>query len=217
MFWEQLRLIGQIYFVLSCVATALLLIQFILLLIGFSGDGDIDIGGDGGADFDGDADGGIGFFTVKGLVGFFAIGGWVGVACVLGGLKDVWTILVSIICGLVAFVAIGLAFKAIRKLQANGAIDNRNAIGKLAEVYLKIPAKGEGHGKLSIVIQGKLIEMDAVTDEAEAIPTGREVKVIGLIGDVCKVSSDLNVEVALPNIENSEKNGRKRKNLKSKL
>lgn len=211
MFWEQLRLIGQIYFVLGCVATALLLIQFILLLIGFSGDGDIDIGGDGGADFDGDADGGIGFFTLKGLVGFFAIGGWVGVACVLGGLKDGWTILVSIICGLVAFVAIGFAYKGIRKLQADGAIDNRNAIGKVAEVYLKVPAKGEGHGKLSIIIQGKLVEMDAVTDEAEAIPTGREVKVIGLIGDTCRVSSDLNVEVALPIIENTGKNGRKRK------
>ena len=40
--------IGQIYFVLGCIASVLLLIQFILLLIGFAGDGDIDIGGDGG-------------------------------------------------------------------------------------------------------------------------------------------------------------------------
>ena len=38
------------------------IVIFILLLIGFAGDGDIDIGGDGGADFDGDADGGIGIF-----------------------------------------------------------------------------------------------------------------------------------------------------------
>ncbi len=211
MFWEQLGLIGQIYFVLGCVASGLLLIQFILLLIGFAGDGDIDIGGDGGADFDGDADGGIGIFTLKGLVGFFAIGGWVGVACVLGGLRDVWTIIVSIICGLVAFIAIGFAYKAIRKLQADGALDNRNAIGKVAEVYLKIPAKGEGHGKLSIVIQGKLVEMDAVTDEEEPIPTGREVKVIGLVGGACKVSSDLDIEVAMPVIESNEKKRRKRK------
>lgn len=211
MFWEQLGLMGQIYFVLGCVASGLLLIQFILLLIGFAGDGDIDIGGDGGADYDGDADGGIGIFTLKGLIGFFAIGGWVGVACVLGGLKEGWTIPVSIICGLAAFVAIGFAFKAIRKLQSNGAMDNRNAIGKLAEVYLKVPANGEGHGKLSIVIQGKLVEMDAVTDELEAIPTGREVKVIGLIGDTCKVSSDLDYEVVLPTIENAEKKGIKRK------
>lgn len=211
MFWEQLGLIGQIYFVLGCVASGLLLIQFILLLIGFAGDGDIDIGGDGGADFDGDADGGIGIFTLKGLVGFFAIGGWVGVACVLGGLHDGGTIAVSIVCGLVAFVAIGFAYKAIRKLQADGALDNRNAIGKVAEVYLKIPAKGEGHGKLSIVIQGKLVEMDAVTDEEEPIPTGKEVKVIGLVGGACKVSSDLDIEVAMPVIESNEKKRRKRK------
>ena len=211
MFWEQLGLIGQIYFVLGCVASVLLLIQFIMLLIGFAGDGDIDIGGDGGPDFDGDADGGIGIFTLKGLVGFFAIGGWVGVACVMGGLKDGWTIVVSIICGLVAFVAIGFAYKAIRKLQADGAIDNRNAIGKVAEVYLKIPAKGEGHGKLSIVIQGKLVEMDAVTDEEEPILTGKEVKVIGLVGGACKVSSDLDIEVAMPVIESNEKKRRKRK------
>ena len=211
MFWEQLGLIGQIYFVLGCVASVLLLIQFIMLLMGFAGDGDIDIGGDGGPDFDGDADGGIGIFTLKGLVGFFAIGGWVGVACVMGGLKDGWTIVVSIICGLVAFVAIGFAYKAIRKLQADGAIDNRNAIGKVAEVYLKVPAKGEGHGKLSIVIQGKLVEMDAVTDEEEPIPTGKEVKVIGLVGGACKVSSDLDIEVAMPVIESNERKRRKRK------
>ena len=210
MFWEQLGLIGQIYFVLGCVASALLLIQFIMLLIGFAGDGDIDIGGDGGPDFDGDADGGIGIFTLKGLVGFFAIGGWVGVACVMGGLQDGWTIVVSIICGLVAFVAIGFAYKAIRKLQADGAIDNRNAIGKVAEVYLKVPAKGEGHGKLSIVIQGKLVEMDAVTDEAEPIPTGREVKVVSIVGGVCKVSSDLDIEVEMPIIENTGKKRKKR-------
>ena len=147
---------------------------------------------------------------MKGLVGFFAIGGWVGVACVLGGLADGWTIAVSIVCGLVAFVAIGFAYKAIRKLQADGAIDNRNAIGKVAEVYLKIPAKGEGHGKLSIVLQGKLVEMDAVTDETEAIPTGKDVKVISLVGGVCKVSSDLNVEVALPTIEEPKKKRRKK-------
>ena len=214
MFWEQLGLIGQIYFVLGCVASALLLIQFIMLLIGFAGDGDIDIGGDGGPDFDGDADGGIGIFTLKGLVGFFAIGGWVGVACVMGGLQDGWTIVVSIICGLVAFVAIGFAYKAIRKLQADGAIDNRNAIGKVAEVYLKVPAKGEGHGKLSIVIQGKLVEMDAVTDETEPIPSGREVKVISLIGGVCKVSSDLDIEVEMPIIENTGKKRKKGKLLK---
>ncbi|MDE6565441.1 MAG: hypothetical protein K2L47_00050 [Clostridia bacterium] len=214
MFWEQLGLIGQIYFVLGCVASALLLIQFIMLLIGFAGDGDIDIGGDGGPDFDGDADGGIGIFTLKGLVGFFAIGGWVGVACVMGGLQDGWTIVVSIICGLVAFVAIGFAYKTIRKLQADGAIDNRNAIGKVAEVYLKVPAKGEGHGKLSIVIQGKLVEMDAVTDEAEPIPTGREVKVISLIGGICKVSSNLDIEVEMPIIENTGKKRKKGRLLK---
>lgn len=215
MFWEQLRLIGQIYFVIGCAASALLLIQFILLLIGFSGDGDIDIGGDGGADFDGDADGGIGIFTLKGLVGFFAIGGWVGVACALGGLKDVWTILLSIVCGLVAFVAIGFAYKAIKKLQANGVIDNRNAIGKVAEVYLKIPPKGEGHGKLSIVVQGKLVEMDAVTDELDAIPTGKEVKVIGVTGEVCKVTSDLSVQVELPLDENKGKKSRMFKKIKN--
>lgn len=210
MFWEQLQVFGQIYFVIACIATLLLLVQFILLIVGISGDGDLEFG-DSGVDFEGDADGGIGLFTLKGIIGFFAIAGWVGVACQIGGLHEAWSVVISTICGLLAFVAIGYAYIGIKKLQSNGAIQNENAMGKIGEVYLTIPAKDGGKGKISIVVQGKLSELEAITDEEDAIATGRDIIVVSVVGDTCKVSSNLETVVVMPVRENTEKKKIKKK------
>ena len=197
MFWEQLQVFGQIYFIIACVASVLLAVQFVLLIIGISGVGDMEFG-DSGVDFDGDSDGGVGLFTVKGIIGFFAIAGWVGVACQMGGLHEAWSVVISTIFGLLAFVGIGFAYKSIMKMQSNGAVMSENAKGKIGEVYLTIPAKNGGKGKISIVVQGKLTELEAISDEDEAISTGSEIIVIGVSGDTCKVSSDLQTVVEKP-------------------
>jgi len=191
MFWTDLGTFGQIYFVIACIGTAMLVLQFLMLLIGFGGDADVDFGGDTDVDFDGDSSGGIGIFTLKGIIGFFAIAGWVGVACQLGGLAEVWSVVISVICGLAAFVAVGFAYKGIKSLQSNGIVKTNNAIGAIADVYLTIPAKGGGHGKISVVVQGRLTEYDAVTDEDAPIMTSAQIVVISVQGDTCKVSSDL--------------------------
>ena len=209
MFWNDLQVFGQIYFVIACVATVVLIVQLVLLIIGISGVGDMEFG-DAGVDFDGDSDGGIGLFTIKGLVGFFAIAGWVGVACQLGGLHEAWSVVISTVFGLLAFVGIGYAYKAIKKLQANGAVLCENAIGKIGEVYLTIPEKNAGKGKISIIVQGKLSEMEAITDEEEPIMTGRDIIVLSVSGDTCKVSSDTNVVVEIPNIDKAKKKRKKK-------
>ena len=46
------------------------------------------------------------------------------------------------------------------------------AVGKIAEVYLTIPAKRTGSGKISVVVQDALTECAAVTDSDEPLSTG---------------------------------------------
>ena len=60
------------------------------------------------------------------------------------------------------------------KLQYSGA-NIRNAVGKQGTVYLIIPPKGKGKGKVSVVVQERLREFDAVTESKEDIPTGSQI------------------------------------------
>lgn len=183
MFWESLGLVGQIYFIIGCVASGLLLIQLILLLIGFSGDSDVDLG-------DSDpSDGGLGIFTIKGLIAFFAIGSWVALAAFKGGLHWGWTIPIFFFSGALALVGVGFLYKYAYKLTSNGTMSPEQALGKTGEVYLTIPANNGGAGKLTITIQGKSTEVDCITYDAEPIMTGQIATVNEIVGDVFVVNA----------------------------
>lgn len=179
MFWESLLTVEKVYFIIGCVASGLLLVQLIMLLIGFGGDGDMD----GDVDMDTDNDGGIGIFTIKGIIAFFALGSWIALAASKGGLHWGWTLLIFFVSGTVALIGVGFLYKYAYKLQSNGNIDSSLAVGKIGEVYLTIPGNNGGHGKLSVTLQGKLCEIDAVTNGANAIATGQSAKIVGVIGD----------------------------------
>jgi len=67
-----------------------------------------------------------------------------------------------------------------------------NSMGLVAETYLFIPAGREGFGKIHIKVQGSLHALQAITDDAEKIPTGKLVKVVGIVNDsVLLVTSNL--------------------------
>lgn len=193
MFWESLSLLAKILFCSGIATTSILLIQIILLIIGFASGslGDVD-GVDGpDGDFDGDVDmddaggSGVGWFTVKGLVAFFSIGSWTGFAMDVSGCHEALTICISILTGIVALIGVGFLYKALNKLQSNGILNVKNAIGKEAEVYLTIPANNKGLGKVTLQIQERYVELDARTSSEEDLPTGSIVKVVDVInGDL---------------------------------
>lgn len=200
MFWESLGLVGQIYFIIGCAASGLLLIQLILLLIGFSGDSDVDIG-------DSDpSDGGLGIFTVKGLIAFFAIGAWVALAALKGGLHWGWTIPIFFFSGALALVGVGFLYKYAYKLQSNGTMSPEQALGKTGEVYLTIPANNGGSGKLTITVQGKSTEVDCITYDAEPILTGQIATVNEIVGDVYVVSAYSRTTSSSTDIVNGDSN-----------
>lgn len=175
MFWTNLGIAGQVYFCVACIASALLLVQLLLMIIGASTDIDFDV-------FEGD-DGGIGLFTVKGLTAFFAVGGWSATGAIIGNLHWGWSIPIFLVTGIIALVGMGLLYKGMAKLQSNGVINPINAIGKEGEVYLRIPSSGQGHGKITIMLQEKLIEGDAITKGNAPIPTGAMIQVVEVVGD----------------------------------
>ena len=125
---------------------------------------------------------GLRIFTLRGIIAFFVVFGWVGVVCNGASLALPLTLTISFLSGLLMMFIIALLMKAVMKLQSDGTSDIRNALGVAGTVYLTVPAKRSGQGKVNVMLQGTYVERDAVTDENEPIPTGSEVLVIGISG-----------------------------------
>jgi membrane protein implicated in regulation of membrane protease activity len=150
----------------------------IATFIGGDVDGDIS---DVDMEVDGDAGIGFQFFSLKNTVGFFAVFGWSGLACVDAGLSLAATLLISTICGVAMMMLMALLFWSLMRMTSSGTLNLKNAIGKVGEAYLIIPGTRGGFGKVQITVQGSLRELDALTDDAQSIPTGTIVKVLDII------------------------------------
>lgn len=144
----------------------------------------LDIGGDAGS---GELSGGAGsggdslaLFSLRGILSFFAVGGWAGIAAVRLFRSPVLAVLCAIVAGAAALLAVALLFKYTARLQSAGNLNLRNALGKSATVYVPIPAERRGAGKVHLILQERYSEVDAVTDEPAALPTGTVVDVVGL-------------------------------------
>lgn len=186
-FWQTMDLAQKIYFCVSLGASVFLVLQIITLLfgIGETGETEIDLSGDGEADATVDLADGFHLFTLRGLVAFFAIGGWTGLA--LADISTGLSIAGALLSGTLALVVMAFLMRAIMQLRSSGNIDNAKAIGKIADVYLTIPAKGNGAGKINLTLEERFVEINAIQEGSEPISTGAKVKVTAIVGDTLVV------------------------------
>lgn len=156
----------------------------------FDADTDLDTDGDADADGGGDADvsghsglfAGLKLFTLRGIVAFFAVCGWGGLWLLRMGMHPIFAVFLAIAMGFWAMLLMALFLRVALKLQDDGTLDFRNALGTAGTVYLTIPARRTGEGKVHVVVQDQLRELEAVTDDEAPIPTGTEIVVVGLSG-----------------------------------
>jgi len=184
-----------VYLVCAVAGGAILGIQLLLLLIGFGGD-DVDMSqADVGVDVDLDVDVGdadvdaadasaaafkvISTKTLIAFVTFFGLGGKCGTYY---GLGDLLSALIAVASGGVALVLVAYLWSLMLQLQSSGNVDPRGAVGKIARVYLRIPPRGDGHGKVTVEVQGRSLELSATTTEEKEIATGDEVMIVDMIG-----------------------------------
>lgn len=175
--WNALSLSEQIFAAIAIPATVIMLIQAVLLLVGFGLDADVD--GDGVPDADMDNDG-LGLISIRGIVAFFSVGGWAGFAADEGGLPVIVSTLIALTAGLLALFGIALLVRSIYKLQAEGNLNIENAIGKTGKVYLRVPPNGQGQGKINVLLQDRLTELDAINEGDQALATGETVLVLSV-------------------------------------
>ena len=175
----------DVYLVLAVVGSVLLLLQVVLQVFGVIGDMD---GVDGGADVDVDADVDIdgddahsghgnwffGMLSFKALCAFAALFGLTGLALKDSGMPT--RVIGATAAGSAAMIVVAFLMRSLSRLGASGTIDIRNAVGSTAAVYLTIPGGGTGAGKVTVEIQGRSLQLRAVTD-GEQITTGARVMV----------------------------------------
>lgn len=190
-------------FFLTCAALggALLVAQLVLSFFG----GDHHDAGLHGAGHHGDVHHGDGHHhsasdglqlisvrTLSALIAFFGIGA-------LGATSLQWPTPISLIAGVAlgtaAMFGVAILMRTMLKFEHDGSIQIHRAIGEWATVYVPIPAANSGAGKVTLALQGRTVEYQAVTTEGVSLPTGTSVVIVEVReNDVVEV-------VPLPSIE----------------
>lgn len=211
LWWGDLGFLARIMAYAAIPATVVMFLQLILMLIGIGsmGTGDVDAESDAGTDssfaeysngdYDGESSyvhgvhhghqGMVKFFTIRGIVAFFALGGWAGLALLSLNVWAILTIPLALLIGVGAMILSHAVVKFALKMQSSGNLDYRNAIDNDADVYITIPPRQSGIGKVTMVFQERFVEVDAVTDNETELKVNTKVVVTALKGKDCVVVS----------------------------
>ena len=171
----------QVFWGCALVSSVFFVLQTLMTFFGFGGDMDVStdfdasVDGVGHGDFSSDM---MQMFTLRNFVNFFLGFGWAG-GCLENCIENKLVLMLAAVAVGVCFVLLFVfLYKKLVGLEHNGAIDTeKDLVGKMAEVYLRIPAGGEG--KIQISIRGAVFEFNAVAESAnDEIPTGATVQII---------------------------------------
>lgn len=129
--------------------------------------------------------------SLRALASAFAFFGLAGMASLSEGLEAGPALLIAGASGGAALAGVAYLLNALRRLHADGTVRINRAIGKTGTVYLRVPGRRSGAGKVHLNLQNRTVEYLALTD-ADELPTGSRVSVVGI------VSSDTVAVVAAP-------------------
>ncbi|MFG0274903.1 MAG: hypothetical protein ACF8QF_07595, partial [Phycisphaerales bacterium] len=162
----------------AIVGTAYFLFSLLAGQLGADLDVDADIGDAGhghspGAEFR--------TLSLQTLSAFFMGSGWMG----LGALRLLdfgytGAAIVAIVSGVGVAWLLTTTMRSLMKLQSSGNIAIDAAQGCAGSVYIAVPPAGEGSGRVTVVLEGRQREFDAVQRGGEAIASRTPVKVVGV-------------------------------------
>ena len=194
--WQGLSLAGQIMACAAIPMTVVMILQLVLMITGagFSGGSDTDLDSEGDPNNDHPAnEAGHNtssiwrIFTIRGIVAFFALGGWAGLAALSAGIPALWSVQIALLTGVAAMLLASFVIQLALKMQDSGNINMKNALSKIADVYITIPPSRTNTGKVTMLLQERFVELDAVTDGDCEIRPDTKVEVVALADKDCLV------------------------------
>jgi hypothetical protein len=190
---------ATLFLVCAVIGVTVMLCQFALTLLGITDVDDFDVphvhadADVAAADGHGDAShdqhghdhgshwlfGVISFRTVIAALAFF---GLAGKAAQSAGLRPDWApLVIALAAGFAAMYAVHWIMRTLFRMKSEGTARIEYSVGKAGNVYLRIPANRTGSGKITLNLQNRTMEYQAVTS-GEALPTGANIVVVGVVG-----------------------------------
>ena len=199
LWWDSLSTLGKVYGGLAVFSTLVFLLQTAISLMGAGvdmhdggsvGSHDMAVDNGHGHDFSGaytdHSASVLHFFTFRNIIAFFLGLSWGGLMMLGSDSSSFLSVIVGILIGLI-MVALNLGMmRALSLLLSSGNIIVESAVGQTATVVIAIPPNKEGYGKVSVLIQEKMVEFEAITD-GEKIDRGQTVKVLRIDGHLAVV------------------------------
>jgi membrane-bound ClpP family serine protease len=171
---------GQFIWALAIVSSCIFLLQLILSLIGLDSDLDADIDLDGSGDF--------ALFSFRAIISFLVFFSWTSGLLLHKGWSFKYAIIIGFIVGFIAMAIVAYLLYKITKMEESGNINLEALVGLSAEVYIPIPEGGKATGRVTVEMDEKNMEFDAVSEKQ--ILTGNKVLVLKVLkNNILKVKS----------------------------
>lgn len=174
----------NIYAISAVVGGTLLACQFLLALVGLGGD-HVDLAGHHGDVSADTGHGSSGFGMILGLLTFRSVVAGLTFFGLAGLSTARWELTQSLAIssgtGVVAVVLVGMMMRTLYGTSADGTVRIDGAVGRPGTVYLAVPGSGSGLGKVTLTLQNRTVEYQAVTFQGE-LSTGTKVVVMSVVG-----------------------------------
>lgn len=174
LWWQSLGTPLQLFYLTAFAGSAFLAVQVLLMVLGFDHDADLDLdAGDAGGHF----------ISVRTVTAFLVGFGWAGVLALRAGYSTLTAVILALGAGAATLLAMVVMLRSLRSMQHDGTLNFRNAVGQPGTVYVTVPAALSGPGQVEVTIQGRLKVVQAMTENAEALPTRSRIRVADVLDD----------------------------------
>lgn len=182
----------KVFWISAVFGTVFFLLRVLMMVIGgFGAESDHDVSHDSGQHVEADGhdhshelegtDTAFKLVSINTMTGFFMMFGWGGLAAYRDfELSALQSIAAALVAGLITMYLTASLFRVALKLTSAGSSFQVNEIvGKVATVYLQIPA--QGRGKIQISHDGISRTVEAVSEDGVEIPSFKDVDVVKVV------------------------------------
>lgn len=175
-FLENLEPLLKAFWYIALPVSLFFILQTILTFTGFGGaDADVEVE----VESHDVSDAPFELFSLRNLINFLLGFSWTGISFYDAIENKTILIIVAVVVGVVFVGLFFFIIKQIMRLGENNSFTIDKTLNQTGTVYLTIPEKKSGRGKIQISINGSYHELDAVT-ENEKLETGSIVRVVGV-------------------------------------